>query len=494
MLHALETVRSGMPSARQRRVPQRRHLGPAADARGGRHARAASTTSRRAAGSARAATRSSGASATPRAPPSPSALSSDPERIALTHSTSGGINLVLGGMTFAAGDEVVTTDNEHAGLLEPLAALGRALRRRGARGRGAARPGPARCCHRAHRAAHALVAISHVLWANGRILPLRAISEAAHAAGAPLLIDGAQGVGAIDVDPVALGADAYAGPGQKWLCGPNGVGFLWVADGFEDRFEVAAPSYYTRDFRSEGQPFWPGARRHDGASLSTAGLAGLAAAVSFRRELVGWSEGAAEMAGVRARCVALLREVPGVTLQAESEGAAPLVAFTVDGPLGGGRRQGARGEGRARAFAARARLGARLARLLGLGRRPRAPGRRAARTLLMAPGELHARRQRRPCARRAPGDGARRGGDAGLHARRHARDRQGSRSARARAARRPGHPRQHLPPALPPGRGADRGARRPAPLHGLGSARCSPIPAVSRCSRSPRRAASTPTA
>jgi selenocysteine lyase/cysteine desulfurase len=94
---------------------------------------------------------------------------------------------------------------------------------------------------------------------------------------------------------------------------------------------VAAPSYYTRDFRSDGAPLWPGARRHDGASLATAGLAGLTAAVEFRRQLVGWSEGAVEMAGVRARCVALLSGVPGVTLQAESEGAAPLVAFTVDG-------------------------------------------------------------------------------------------------------------------------------------------------------------------
>ena len=64
--------------------------------------------------------------------------------------------------------------------------------------------------------------------------------------------------GAIDVDPAALGVDAYAGPGQKWLCGPNGVGFLWVAEGFEERFEVAAPSYYTRDFRSEGAPVLAG--------------------------------------------------------------------------------------------------------------------------------------------------------------------------------------------------------------------------------------------
>jgi L-cysteine/cystine lyase len=330
MLHALETVRSGMPSSRHAVYLNAGTWGPlptrAADAM---RARVDDVESRGRIGStgyaefgriregARAAFAES--------------VSSDPERIALTHSTSGAMNLVLGGLAFAPGDEIVTTDNEHQGLLEPLAAL---TRRYGvvvriAEALQGSDPLDAIASQIGSRTR--LVALSHVLWANGRILPLRAISEAAHAAGAPLLVDGAQGVGAVDVDPVALGVDAYAGTGQKWLCGPNGVGFLWLADGFEERFEVAAPSYYTRDFRSEGAPFWPGARRHDGASLATAGLAGLTAAVEFRRQLVGWSEGAVEMAGVRARCVALLSEVPGVTLQAESEGAAPLVAFTLDG-------------------------------------------------------------------------------------------------------------------------------------------------------------------
>jgi L-cysteine/cystine lyase len=330
MLHALEIVRSGMPAARNAVYLNAGTWGPlptrAADAM---RARVDDVEARGRIGSAgyaeftriREAARAAFAEA----------MSSDPERIALTHSTSGGMNLVLGGMVFESGDEVVTTDNEHAGLLEPLAAL---TRRSGVVVRVAEAlhgDDPLDAVASLIGPRTRLVALSHALWANGRILPLRAISEAAHAAGAPVLVDGAQGVGAIDVDPAALGVDAYGGPGQKWLCGPNGVGFLWVADGFEERFEVAAPSYYTRDFRGEGAPFWPGARRHDGASLSTPGLAGLAAAVEFRRELVGWSEGAARMADVRARCVALLSEVPGVTLQAESEGAAPLVAFTVAG-------------------------------------------------------------------------------------------------------------------------------------------------------------------
>ena len=330
MLHALETVRSGMPSSRRAVYLNAGTWGPlptrAADAM---RARVDDVESRGRIGSAgyaefgriREGARAAFAES----------VSSDPERIALTHSTSGAMNLVLGGLAFVPGDEIVTTDNEHPGLLEPLAALTRryGVVVRVAEALQGSDPLDAIASQIGSRTR--LVALSHVLWANGRILPLRAISEAAHAAGAPLLVDGAQGVGAVDVDPVALGVDAYAGTGQKWLCGPNGVGFLWLADGFEERFEVAAPSYYTRDFRSEGAPFWPGARRHDGASLATAGLAGLTAAVEFRRQLVGWSEGAAEMAGVRARCVALLSGVPGVTVQAESEGAAPLVAFTVDG-------------------------------------------------------------------------------------------------------------------------------------------------------------------
>lgn len=330
MLHALEIVRSGMPAARRAVYLNAGTWGPlptrAADAMRaciddvesrGRIGATGYAEFTRIREGARAAFAES--------------MGSDPARIALTHSTSGGMNLVLGGLAFAPGDEVVTTDNEHAGLLEPLAALTRrygvvvrvaeALQGSDPLDAIAALIGPRT----------RLVALSHVLWANGRILPLREIADAAHAAGAPVLADGAQGVGAIDLDPAALGVDAYAGPGQKWLCGPNGVGFLWLADGFEERFEAAAPSYYTRDFRTDGAPFWPGARRHDGASLSTAALAGLVSAVEFRRELVGWSEGAAQMAGVRARCAELLADVPGVTLQAETDGAAPLVSFTVSG-------------------------------------------------------------------------------------------------------------------------------------------------------------------
>ena len=70
-----------------------------------------------------------------------------------------------------------------------------------------------------------LVALSHVLWLNGHVLPLADIKRET---GLPLLVDGAQSVGAIPVD--ASIADWYTVSGQKWLCGPETTGALYVAD------------------------------------------------------------------------------------------------------------------------------------------------------------------------------------------------------------------------------------------------------------------------
>ena len=148
MLHALETVRSGMPSARHSVYLNAGTWGPlptrAADAM---RARIDAVETRGRIGSsgyekfqAHPRCRARGLRRV--------ACRSDPERIALTHSTSGGMNLVLGGMTFAAGDEVVTTDNEHAGLLEPLGGARAPLRGRGAGRRGAAQRRSARRDHR----------------------------------------------------------------------------------------------------------------------------------------------------------------------------------------------------------------------------------------------------------------------------------------------------------------------------------------------------------
>jgi len=65
---------------------------------------------------------------------------------------------------------------------------------------------------------------SHVSWATGRVMDTAPLA----ASGALVVLDGAQGLGAIPVDVRALGCDFYAASGQKWLCGPGGMGYLYA--------------------------------------------------------------------------------------------------------------------------------------------------------------------------------------------------------------------------------------------------------------------------
>lgn len=72
-----------------------------------------------------------------------------------------------------------------------------------------------------------LVACSHVSNALGTINPVERIVAAAHAVGARVLVDGAQGIVHLPVDVQALGADFYCFSGHK-MCGPTGMGALWA--------------------------------------------------------------------------------------------------------------------------------------------------------------------------------------------------------------------------------------------------------------------------
>ena len=71
-----------------------------------------------------------------------------------------------------------------------------------------------------------LVAASHVSWITGEVAP----AELAEV-HVPVILDGAQGAGAVPVDVQALGCVAYAAAGQKWLCGADGTGMLYLRPG-----------------------------------------------------------------------------------------------------------------------------------------------------------------------------------------------------------------------------------------------------------------------
>jgi L-cysteine/cystine lyase len=225
------------------------------------------------------------------------ALACESASVAITTSTSEGIAQTVTGLELAPGDEILTSDEEHPGLLGALAAV-RELR-------GVAiREVPLERLADAVGRRTRLVACSHVGWMSGSLAP----AELA-AVEVPVLLDGAQGVGAIGVDVEALGCDAYAGAGQKWLCGPDGTGMLYVSPHLRARLAIAR-----RGFSNLADPdaglqasLHADARCLDSFALSAETLACALAAIRVL-ESAGWRAVHARASSLAARLAVLLDE------------------------------------------------------------------------------------------------------------------------------------------------------------------------------------------
>jgi len=236
-------------------------------------------------------------------------LGASAELVALTESTTRGCQVVTAGLGLGADDEIVTTDQEHFGLLGAVHVSG-------------ARVVVAEADEDALLAAVTprtrLIAVSHVLWTTGRRLDLARLRRPD---GPPLLVDGAQSAGAIPVD--LAGADFYTVSAQKWLCGPDPSGALFVRD--PERLGVALPSVFSSQGSETDGSFAPkdGAARFDSGWTGAPALAGLEAALGVHPD---WRyEGAAAAA---ARCRELLEPLMDVVTP---PGESTLVSFRPPG-------------------------------------------------------------------------------------------------------------------------------------------------------------------
>jgi L-cysteine/cystine lyase len=168
-------------------------------------------------------------------------LNVDPAEIALTRNVAEGINTVAWGMDWQPGDEVLLTDQEHPTGQMPWINL---AERRGIALRRLALTADVPALLEGLRAAIGprtrLVAFSHVTCEDGQRLPAREIVAVAHAAGVPVLFDGAQSLGQFPIDLRAIGCDYYAMTGHKWVCGGHGRGALYVR---RDRLDGLKPSW-----------------------------------------------------------------------------------------------------------------------------------------------------------------------------------------------------------------------------------------------------------
>ena len=115
-----------------------------------------------------------------------------------------------------------------------------------------------------------VICVPHCHWADGALLDLVAISQAAKSAGAALVVDASQSLGALPLDLERIDADFVMSPGHKWLLGTHGLGWLWVAARWHARGEPIEHSIQARealgDFTGLGEqlpPYRAAARRFD---------------------------------------------------------------------------------------------------------------------------------------------------------------------------------------------------------------------------------------
>jgi kynureninase len=90
----------------------------------------------------------------------------------------------------------------------------------------------------------AVVAVSLVSYLNSARLDIQPIIEAAHAAGAIVVLDAYQAVGIVPIDVAALGADVVVGGTHKWLCGGTGLAFAYVEPSLAQQLDPIYPGWF----------------------------------------------------------------------------------------------------------------------------------------------------------------------------------------------------------------------------------------------------------
>ncbi len=164
-------------------------------------------------------------------------VGADPSEIALTNSATQGFGIVAGGLGFEAGDEVViASSNFPSNLFSWLH-----LRRRGVHVH-VVKPSDGRV--RAEEVAATLsprtrvLALDWVSYTDGSRIDLAQMGDLAHRHGSLFVVDGSQGVGALELIIHDLPVDVMAVAAYKWLLGPYGTGFVYLNSEVQDRLDL----------------------------------------------------------------------------------------------------------------------------------------------------------------------------------------------------------------------------------------------------------------
>ncbi|MBX3015967.1 MAG: aminotransferase class V-fold PLP-dependent enzyme [Caldilineaceae bacterium] len=166
-------------------------------------------------------------------------IGADVDEIAFTTQFSTAVNIIVEGLAWQAGDEVIVTDQEHPALLIPLMNV---VRRHGLKVSRIPVSNDINAMLEHYQTLLTdrtkLVAVSHVTTDSGTRLPAAEMTRLAHERGAYVLFDGAHSAGQFPLDLHELGCDFYAMVGYKWMFGPYPSAALYIRRDKLDEIDI----------------------------------------------------------------------------------------------------------------------------------------------------------------------------------------------------------------------------------------------------------------
>ena len=260
-----------------------------------------------------------------------------PDTITLTENVTVGCNIALWGMDWKQGDHILLTDCEHPGIVAAVQEIGRrfgvevstcplmATLNQG---------DPVAVIAQHLRPNTRMLVFSHILWNTGQVLPLdKIVKICSNNAGSTVrtLVDAAQSVGSIPLDLTALGVDFYAFTGHKWLCGPAGIGGLYVRPELRDSLQPTFIGWRSIICDSQNQPIgWqPDGRRYEVATYDYPLYAGLQAAIAIHQQWGSATERYQQICRLSEYLWLSLQEIPDIKCLRTSPPESGLVSFQI---------------------------------------------------------------------------------------------------------------------------------------------------------------------
>ena len=166
-------------------------------------------------------------------------VNADPGEIALTRSTTEGMNIFTHGLDWKAGDEVLYCDHEHGGGIGPYTTL---AKRVGIKPVIISIPSPPSSVdqivglyEKAITPRTKVIMVSHMTYVTGLVTPVKELADLAERRGLLISVDGAHPLGMMDLDVKAMNIHHYAAAGQKWMMCGTGTGVCYVRRDVQDR-------------------------------------------------------------------------------------------------------------------------------------------------------------------------------------------------------------------------------------------------------------------